>query len=97
MLRPLILMPILLMVACTPPGDGAGSAAGGIPRSQFAEAGSADLERGAVLALSCRACHTLGAGEPHLLGPNLYGLFGRLTGSAADFEYSAALREADFR
>ena len=95
MLRPLILMPILLLAACAPPGDGPDSAAGRIPRSRFAEAGNADLERGAVLALSCRACHTLGAGEPHLLGPNLYGLFGRLTGSAAGFEYSVALREAD--
>ena len=95
MLRPLILMPILLLAACAPPGDRADSAAGGIPRSPFGEAGNADLERGAVLALSCQACHTLGAGEPHLLGPNLHGLFGRLTGGAAGFEYSAALREAD--
>ena len=96
MLRPLILMPVLLLAACAPPDGGAEGAAGGMPRSRSAEAGNADLERGAVLALSCRACHTFGAGEAHLLGPNLYGLFGRLTGSAAGFEYSAALREADF-
>ena len=96
MLRPLILMPVLLVAACAPSGDGAGSAAGGVTGNPFGEAASADPERGAVLALSCRACHTFGAGEAHLLGPNLYGLFGRLTGSAAGFEYSAALREADF-
>ena len=59
-------------------------------------AGTVDLERGELLALACRACHTFGAGEDHLLGPNLHGMFGRSTASAPGFEYSAALREADF-
>lgn len=60
------------------------------------DAGTVDLERGELLALACRACHTLGAGEDHLLGPNLHGVFGRSTASAPGFEYSVALREADF-
>ena len=58
--------------------------------------GTADSERGELLALSCRACHTFGAGEEHLLGPNLHGVFGRSPASAPGFEYSAALQEADF-
>ena len=58
--------------------------------------GSADSERGELLALSCRVCHTFGADEEHLLGPNLHGVFGRSAASATGFEYSAALQEADF-
>jgi cytochrome c len=31
-----------------------------------------------------------------MVGPNLHGVFGRPAGSAAEFEYSPALRAADF-
>jgi cytochrome c len=55
----------------------------------------ADLERGELLSLTCRACHTWSAGEAPLMGPNLHGLFGRRSGSAPGFEYSPALRTAD--
>jgi cytochrome c len=57
---------------------------------------SADRERGARLAGLCRACHTFGAGEPAMLGPNLHGVFGRRAGSSASFDYSPVLREAHF-
>lgn len=88
-------------------GNGAGQAAG-IPPSEF-DAGEvrsvqeylaepryqeADLRRGEVLALACRACHTMGTGQDHQLGPNLHGIFGREAASLPGFEYSAALRES---
>ncbi|MEO0548541.1 MAG: TIR domain-containing protein [Pseudomonadota bacterium] len=57
---------------------------------------SADLARGARTFRLCQSCHTLDAGGPNLVGPNLYGLFGSNVGFADGFQYSEALREADF-
>jgi cytochrome c len=52
----------------------------------------ADLERGKLLSLACAACHTFGAGERTIVGPNLHGVFGRRAASLPDFGYSPALR-----
>jgi len=56
---------------------------------------TADLKRGQTLFLQCRACHSLEAGEPHKVGPNLSGMFGRKAGLAEGFAYSPALSESD--
>lgn len=53
---------------------------------------TADLERGRILSFACQACHTLGAGEDHNLGPNLHGMFGRPAAQLEGFEYSEELR-----
>ena len=58
---------------------------------QDPEFAGADLKRGQLLSLACAACHTLGAGEKALVGPNLHGIFGRGAASG-DFDYSPALR-----
>jgi cytochrome c len=55
-----------------------------------------DLRRGEVLSFACQACHTLKAGEPHNIGPNLYGIFGKRAAYASNFAYSDALLAADF-
>lgn len=56
----------------------------------------ADLKRGALLSLACKACHVMKPGEPSSdKAPNLYGVFGRRAGSRADFDYSAALSSSD--
>lgn len=49
-----------------------------------------NLEAGRKVFLRCQSCHTLGAGEKTLVGPNLNGMFGRKPGSAAGFNYSPA-------
>ncbi len=55
---------------------------------------AADITRGELLSLACQACHTLGAGQAHLLGPNLFGVFGRVSAGKGGFEYSPTLRSA---
>ncbi|KAF8630791.1 hypothetical protein AX15_002721 [Amanita polypyramis BW_CC] len=50
-----------------------------------------DAAKGASLFKTrCAQCHTLGAGEPHKVGPNLHGVFGRKTGQGEGFSYTAA-------
>ncbi|MEQ8557531.1 MAG: cytochrome c family protein [Henriciella sp.] len=57
---------------------------------------SADYDRGRRVFLQCQSCHTLDKGGPAVLGPNLYGLFGREVGTKEGFDYSSALQEAEF-
>lgn len=51
-----------------------------------------DINAGEPLfAAHCAACHTVGADEPDLAGPNLHALFGRTAGTRDGFDYSEAL------
>ena len=53
---------------------------------------AADLAAGQKIFARCRICHTVAAGAPSAVGPNLHGLFGRKAGSVADFAYSPAMK-----
>jgi cytochrome c len=52
---------------------------------------AANLKRGQLLYMVCKACHDVEAGRPHKVGPNLHGMFGRKAGTAEGFKYTDAL------
>jgi cytochrome c len=49
---------------------------------------AADGAEGEVLFRPCGACHMIGEGAVHRVGPHLNGLFGRPVGGAEGYEYS---------
>ncbi|MCA8891076.1 MAG: cytochrome c family protein [Hyphomonas sp.] len=57
---------------------------------------TADYARGRRTFKLCQACHTTAEGAGALVGPNLYGIFGREAGTSEGFAYSQALQDADF-
>ena len=86
---PLLLAPLLL-IACSA-GEASDAPA---PASPAPATAMTELERGAIIWKRCRACHTLGEGERHKVGPNLWGVFGQSAGAREDFNYSRAMKAA---
>lgn len=60
---------------------------------QFA---SANRQNGSRQAQVCKACHSVDAGGPNMIGPALFGIFGRRVGELAGFDYSPVMRNANF-
>ena len=50
----------------------------------------------AVFNSQCAMCHTIAAGGPNLLGPNLHGIVGRTAGTTKGYNYSPAMKAAGF-
>lgn len=44
--------------------------------------------------IKCSGCHQVGPGAAHSIGPELNGVVGRVSGTAAGYDYSAALKAA---
>ncbi len=56
-----------------------------------------DAERGRKLYFQCRACHSLKKGEPHKVGPNLYGIFNAQAARDNGFIYSNVLLNSNLK
>ncbi len=64
-----------------------------VPFSRAEQPENLELEqRGRDAFEQCAACHTLEPGGETLVGPNLYGIFGRAVASVEGFAYSESLR-----
>ncbi len=52
---------------------------------------TADMAAGEKQFNKCRACHTIGADKMNLVGPHLYGLFGRKSGTEPGYTFTEAM------
>jgi cytochrome c len=57
---------------------------------------TADLANGEAKFALCASCHTITPGGPNMTGPNLHGVFGRKAGTAPNYNYSDAVKNAGF-
>ena len=64
------------------------------PAAVAASPGEAEIRRGKLLFLQCRACHEVASGQPHKVGPNLHGVMGRKAALAEGYAYSDALKKS---
>ena len=55
---------------------------------------SGDIDAGEKVFKKCMACHMVGDGAKHRVGPELNDVFGRVAGSLDDFKYSPAMKDA---
>lgn len=59
------------------------------------QANAADAAKGKKEFRKCVACHSVKKGAKHRSGPNLFGVVGRVSGTAAGFtRYSQAMKDA---
>lgn len=52
---------------------------------------AADIAKGETIFKRCMSCHTVTAGGPNRVGPNLHGVVGRPAASAEGYTYSKAM------
>lgn len=64
---------------------------------QTVDAQQTSAMRGRIAFMRCAACHTVGAGEPHKIGPNLSNIVGSSAAQATGYNYTPALRQAGMR
>lgn len=59
-----------------------------------AQAADGDAAAGKTVFNVCKACHTIEAGGPNRVGPNLHGIVGRKAGTHDGFSYSDAMKNS---
>ena len=55
---------------------------------------AADIAAGEKVFKKCKVCHTLEEGGKKKIGPNLFGIMGRVSGTADGFKFSKAMAAA---
>ena len=50
-----------------------------------------DVEHGKKVFKKCTACHMIATGGKNMIGPNLWGIIGKKSGSASGYNYSKAM------
>ena len=50
-----------------------------------------DIAHGEKVFKKCTACHQIASGGKNMIGPNLWGVIGRTSGSISDYKYSKAM------
>ena len=72
------------------------AAAGFLFAAEAAQAAAAgDAKSGAAVFMdNCGVCHDASKGGPNKIGPNLYGVVGRKSATAANYMYSPAMQKA---
>jgi cytochrome c len=53
---------------------------------------AADLDNGQAKFATCKSCHTVAKGAEAMVGPNLWGVFGRKAGGAPGYAYSDGMK-----
>src|SRR5262245_66291142 len=54
-----------------------------------------DAKNGSMLFMeNCAVCHSFAKGEPNKIGPNLFGVVGRMSATAPGYMYSPAMTNA---
>ncbi len=61
--------------------------------SQGAQA-AGDADKGKTLFIQCRACHTVDAGAPNTIGPNLSGIVGSKAATQVKYVYSPMMAKS---
>ncbi len=57
-------------------------------------AGAGSAAAGEKVFMKCRACHQIGEGAKHLVGPELNGLIGRKAGTVEGYRFSDAMKNS---
>ena len=90
------MMFLLFIWACSNNNEGKQETATTNPSTSVSEKKpKKELSMGQKVFFLCQACHNLKKGEPHKVGPNLHGIFGKKAGTAEGFPYSEALKNSD--